>query len=60
MGPIEEALSEALLHALLWGKEADTDFWKILGYGVMRGNLGITDPCKSAENAHSICKAACG
>ena len=60
MGYIEEALREKFFPSLFGGGEIDTDFQKILGYGVKHGGLGIPDPRLSAESSYNTSKADSG
>ena len=58
MGPIEDALIEAILPALFGGEEVRAYLREILGHIVKRGGLGIPEPRLSSERAYNTPKAA--
>ena len=60
MGPIEEAIREKFIPALLRGEEINSEFWKILGHSVKHGGLGVTDPQLSEESVYNTSKATSG
>ena len=58
MGPIENALREAIFPPLFGGEDINADLIEILGYSVKRGGLGVSDPRLSEDRVYNTSKAA--
>ena len=58
MGPIEEALREALFPEIFTGGGVSADLREILGHSVKCGGLGIPYPQLLAERAYNTSKAS--
>ena len=59
MEPIELALRKDFLSTLFGGEEGDDDLRELLGHGVKRSGVVITDPRNSAEQGQMMSVEAC-